>query len=121
MAETAARVDMKVRNNTTWNDAFRFGTVGDTSWSFTGKTFAMDVKRDKYDDTALLSLTTGNGRIVVDDAALRILHFLVPDVDFSAILLVGEYVYDLIMIDGSAVRTCLMHGEIKVRQGETED
>ncbi len=121
MADTAAKVDMKVYNNATWNDAFQFGTTGDTSWSFTGKTFSMDVKRDKYDDVALFSLTTGNGRIVVDDVTERVLHFLVPDADFNAILLVGEYVYDLIMIDGASVRTRLMHGEIHVKQGETED
>lgn len=122
MAETAAKVNMKVANNGSWQDAFQFGTTGDTSWSFTDQTFHMDVKRDKYDATALFSLTTANGRIVVDDEDARVLHFNCADTDFQTVLPVGEYVYDLIMIDdNTGVRVPLMRGEVKITQGVTDD
>ena len=119
MAITSAEVDIVIQNNSTWIDAFQFGTVGDTSWSFTGQTFQLDVKGNKDQAAALLSLTTGAGTIVVDDAVLRVLHFLVPDSVVKAALQVGEYEYELIMIDGSTppVRVPLMAGELHVTQG----
>lgn len=122
MADTAAKVNMKVANNGSWQDAFQFGTTGDTSWSFTNQSFHMDVKRDKYDVSALFSLTTANSRIVVDDAVARVLHFNCADSDFNVVLPVGEYVYDLVMIDGSSgVRVPLMRGEVEITQGVTEN
>lgn len=116
---TRAKVNISIDNNDTWADAFQFGETGDTSWSFTGATFHMDVKASSDDATALLSLTTANTRIVVDDAVERILHFNVPDTDFNTILLPGEYVYDLVMIDSLTVRTTLMGGSLCVQQGVT--
>lgn len=121
MAETAAIVNMSIQTNATWNDAFQFGTAGDTSWSFTNQTFRLDVKGNRNDAAALLSLTSGAGKIVVDDLVTRILHINVPESEIQAALKVGEYVYDLIMIDASspAVRVPLMKGEITVSQGVT--
>jgi hypothetical protein len=117
---TAARVNMTIANNATWEDAFIFDQ-GATDWSFTGQTFKMDIKANKYDVTPILTLTSGGGTIVVDDVVQRILHFNVPDATIQASLPVAEYQYDLIMIDGSnpAVRVPLMSGEIKVTQGVT--
>lgn len=122
MAVTASRVDIETYDNGTWSDAFQFGTVGDTSWSFTGMSFHMDVKGSKDDATALLSLTTSNGRIVVDDPVQRILHFNVTESDLEAVLVPGLYVYDLVMIDTSVppIRTPLMTGKVKVRHGVTQ-
>jgi hypothetical protein len=118
---TAARVDIEIANNATFEDAFMFGTTGDTSWSFTGQTFKMDIKANKYDVTPILSLTSAGGTIVVDDVVQRILHFHVPDATILSTLPVAEYQYDLVMIDGStpAIRVPLMRGELKVRQGVT--
>lgn len=119
---TSARVDMEVANNATWEDAFTFGVSGDTSWSFTGQSFHMDVKANRNDTAALFSLTSAGGKIVVDDAVARILHFNVDDTTLKAALPVGEYVYDLVMLDAGspAVRVPLMHGEVKVTQGVTQ-
>ena len=127
MAQTQAIVDMTVPNNATWTDAFQFGTAGDTSWSFSGKTFRMDIKKRKTDVTALLSLTNAAGTIVVDDVVNRILHFNVPDATITADLPLDDcgkgerFVYDLIMLDMSTppVRTTLMSGTIHVTQGVT--
>jgi hypothetical protein len=117
---TAARVDMTIANNATFEDAFIFDQ-GATGWSFTGMTFKMEIKANKYDTTPILTWTSGGGQIIVDDVIQRILHFNVSDTVIQASLPVAEYQYDLIMLDGSTpvVRVSLMSGEIKVRQGVT--
>lgn len=122
MGKTSARVDMVVANNGTWEDAFQFGTLGDTTWSFVGMAFHMDIKASRPDVTALFSLTSAGGTIVVDDAVARILHFNVDFVTLKAALPVGEYVYDLVMLDGGspAVRVPLMGGEVEITQGVTQ-
>ena len=120
---TAAKVNIEWANNATAEDAFMFGTAGDTSWSFSGQTFKMDIKANKYDVTPIITFTSAGGTIVVDDVVQRILHFNVPDATIQASLPIAEYQYDLVMIDGStpAIRVPLMRGEIKVRQGVTEN
>jgi hypothetical protein len=121
MARTSARVDMEITNNSTWEDAFQFGTVGDTSWNFSGQNFRLDVKGNKDQPTALLTITTGGGTIVVDDITNRILHFNVTDTAVAAALVPGDYVYDLVMYDFATppIRVVLMSGKLKVTQGIT--
>lgn len=120
---TRATVDLAIQNNASWEDAFTFGTAGDTTWSLTGQDFRMDVKVSRDAPAALLTLSTVNGRIVVDDVTQRIIHFNVDDATITASLIPGTYVYDLIMYDASspAVRTVLMGGEVCVIQGVTGD
>ena len=119
MALTRARVDIAIENNATWMDAFQFGTIGDTSWNFSGQNFRLDVKGNVDQSAALLSLTSGAGTIVVDDVTQRILHLNVPETAVSAALQPGEYIYELVMYDGStpAVRVPLMGGQLLVLQG----
>ena len=122
-AVTAARVDILTATNVTFADAFQFGTPGDTSWSFTGQSFRMDLKSNKFGpNAALLSITSGAGQIVVSDLVNRILYFDVPEASFSAAdVIPGEYDYDFIMYDSSnpAVRIALMYGKFKMVQGVT--
>jgi hypothetical protein len=117
-SSTSAHVDLRIDNNGTWMDAFQFGEPDDTTWTLTGQTFALDVQLSPY-GVSLLSLTTANGRILVDDVVQRVIHFNVaPDV-IQASLKPGEYVYDLVMINGSDIRVPLMHGTLCVGQGVT--
>jgi len=118
---TSARVDLTIQDNATFEDAFQFGTPGDTTWSFTGQTFRMDIKASFDDAVALASYTSGAGQIVVDDAVNRILHMNVPEATIQAALPPAEYQYELMMIDGStpAIRVPLMHGEITITHGIT--
>lgn len=121
---TSAKVNIEIANNVTWEDAFKFGTDGDTTWSFTGQSFIMELKADRDDTTPLFTLSTDNGRIVVDDVVQRILHFNVPKTDIQASLpAYAEYQYDLVMYDASSpsIRVALMHGEVKIKQGVTEN
>lgn len=121
MAITAACVDLVEPNNATMQDSFQFGTAGDTSWSFTGQSFRMDVKASRDDTSPLVSFTSLAGQIVVDDAVNRILHFNIPESAIVAALPVAEYQYDFIMFDSStpAVRVVLMQGELRITQGIT--
>ncbi len=124
MAHTAARVNMAIQNNATWEDAFKFGVDGDTSWSFTGQSFHMDVKGTRDDPNPLLTLSSADSTIVVDDAVNRVLHFDVDDALIVASLPVTvdcePYVYDLVMVDDSDnTRVVLMSGTVTVEQGVT--
>lgn len=122
MARTAARVDMVISNNATWEDAFQFGEADDTSWDFTGQSFFMDVKGTRDAPTALLPLSSDAGTIVVDDVAQRLLHLNVDDSSIQSALPVTEdcdpYVYDLVMVNGN-IRVVLMSGCVTVEQGVT--
>src|SRR5262245_17786325 len=97
-SQTSARVDMEIDNNATWEDAFQFGTPGDITWDLNGATFEVDVQRNPYDEIPLLSLTSANARIIVDDPIQRVLHFRVAASDIQASLEPGSYFYDLVMI-----------------------
>jgi hypothetical protein len=118
---TSAHVDLAIDNNGTWQDAFQFGQPTDLSWTLAGQTFECDVQRNRYDKTALLSLSSGGGTIVVDDVFQRVIHFNVSPTAIQAALVPGDYVYDLVMVDGSSppVRVPLMHGFLTVEQGVT--
>jgi hypothetical protein len=122
MALTSARVNITIPNTVTWEDAFQFGVPGDTTWSFTGQNFHLEVKASRDDATALFSATSSGGSIVVDDVVQRVLHMNVPESAILAALPVATYVYDLVMFDGSVppIRVQLMQGELEVQQGITE-
>jgi hypothetical protein len=116
---TSARVDLRIDNNGTWMDAFQFGEPEDTTWTLEGQAFELDVQLNPYDTVPLLSLSTDNGRIIVDDVVQRVIHFNVTPAILQTNLRPGTYVYDLVMVDMSDVRVPLMHGCLIVTQGVT--
>lgn len=120
---TRATVNLAIQNNATWADAFQFGTPGDLTWSLTGMSFSMDVKASKEDLVPLMTLSTGNGYVVVLDPINRIVQFNVPDSILQALLPPATYVYDLVMSDTSTppIRTPLMGGKLHVTEGVTLD
>ncbi len=122
-APTAATVNIFSQDNATLQDAFTFGTPGDTTWSFAGMSFKMEVKASRDDAVPLLTLTSAGGQIVVDDVVQRVLHLNVPDTSIQASLPVATYTYDFIMLDGSTppIRTVLMQGSLDISKGVTED
>lgn len=119
---TAAIVNIFTSDNVTLQDAFRFGTEGDTTWSFTAMSFEMEVKASRDDAAPLVTWTSGGGQIVVDDVVERVLHLNVPKSVLQASLPNAEYVYDLIMISADIVpvRTMLMQGKLTIRKGVSE-
>lgn len=122
MAQTAAWVNITAQDNATLQDAFQFGTVGDTSWSFAGQAFEMGVKASRDDVANLFELLSASGSIVVDDVVQRVLHLNVPEATLQTNLPCGEYDYDLVMFDTSVppIRTVLMRGKLTITRGVTE-
>jgi hypothetical protein len=118
-SSTSAEVDLRIDNNGTWMDAFQFGRPGDQNWTLADQTFELDVQRNPYDELPLLSLTTANGRIIVDDEVQRVIHLNVPPDELQANLTPGFYVYDLVMVNAFEQRVPLMHGTLEVVQGVT--
>jgi|SRR5580658_1156095 hypothetical protein len=117
---SVARVNMTIQNNQTWQDAFQLGTPGDTSWSFVNQNFRVDLKADPLSPQPLLTCTSVNGYIVVDDPINRVLNFNVPESVFAAANMVpGLYHYDLIMYDNSSppIRVPLMRGKLRIQLG----
>lgn len=119
-AATAAIVDLVCANTVTFQEALQFGLPTDT-WVL-APNFKMEIKADRSDPTAIIAFSTALGTIVVDDPVQRTIHFNVAEAAIQAALPVGEYVYDLVMFDGSAppIRTLLAQGRFFVTQGVTE-
>lgn len=119
----AATVTFSIKNNAWFLNAFRFGVVGDTSWSFTGKHFLCDLKSDPSvpkPDLSLSSTAPSPATIIVLDAVARVLQFNVTDLVVRAKLQPGPYQYDLMMCDTiTGERDTLMSGTITVEQGIT--
>lgn len=120
-SSTSAHTDIKISNNGTWMDAFQFGTPDDTTWTLAGQHFELDVQLNPYDAVPLLSLSSSNNRILIDDVAQRVIHFNVKPADLQTSLHPGKYVYDLVMVDNGDpdIRVPLMHGYLYVGQGVT--
>jgi hypothetical protein len=121
-SSTSAHIDFTIDNNGTWSDAVQFGTPPNFEWNLLGQNFEMQVKRNRYDATALLDMSTANGKIIVDDYYQRVIHFYVAPTEIQASLAPGQYVYDLVMEDAAnpALRVPLLHGCVEVTQGVTE-
>lgn len=84
--------------------------------SLAGYTARMTVK-DRVGGTELLSLTTANSRIALDDTA-KTITLTVDAIDTAAITWT-EGVYDLEMVDGSGVVTSILSGTVTVEQEVT--
>lgn len=116
---TSAHVNLQIDNNGTWQDGFQFGKPGDISWTLAGQSFSLEVQRNRYDTVPLLSMSTTDGKIIVDDIVQRVIHFNVDPVEIKATLSPGTYVYDLLMLSDTGIYTPLMHGNLQVCQGVT--
>ena len=125
MSDTRATVDMAIQTNATWSDAFQFGDPCDTTvtnpnaWTLTGQNFRLDVKYARGDVTSLLTLTSDDAQIIVADVVQRVIYFSVPETVVTAALTPGDYVYELMMYDGSdpPIRVPLMGGDLEVDKG----
>jgi hypothetical protein len=119
----AAIVTFSIKNNVWFLNAFRFGVLGDTSWSFTGKHFLCDFKSDPSQakpDLSTSSTSPSPATILVLDPVVRVLQFNVTDLVVRNKLQPGPYQYDLIMVDAvTGERDTLMGGVMTVEQGVT--
>src|SRR4029077_15517278 len=116
-SQTSATAHLAGNNNSSGRDAFHVSKAADPTWNLVGCTVEMDVQRNSYDAVPLLSMSTTNGRIVIADPVLRVIYFNVSPDDIQANLKPGKYLYDLVLIEPTDVRTLLMHGTVTVQQG----
>lgn len=89
----------------------------DVPVDITGWSANMQVKTTATATTNILSLTTGNGRIILGDDAGTIQ--LLVDSTTMAALSVGKYVYDLELISGSGIKTTIIKGGFTINQDVT--
>lgn len=121
---SSAHVKIVVAKNATFNEAYQFDApvagVTPPTWTLYPN-FRLDVKGYFEQAVPLISLTSGSGQIVVDDAVQRVIHFNAPETIIFPALVPGKYLYDLVMFDNSVppIRVPLMHGEFVVTDGVT--
>lgn len=77
---------------------------------FSGSIFEMEIK-ETADGPATLTVTTDNSGAPLGSVGLSFT---------DGALAVGEYVYDLVMVDGGGLRIPLMFGGFSMRQGVTQ-
>lgn len=123
-SQTASRQDLKISNNVTWQDAFQFDDPADLTWDLEGQMFELDVQRNPFDASPLLSLSSAENEIIIADVIKRVVYMNVDAQAIQESLSPGTYVYDLVMIAGNdpappAVRVALMYGTLEVVQGVT--
>lgn len=94
----------------TWKDA------NETPINLTGYTARMDIKKD-VNSSAIITLTTENGRITLGGAAGTIALTIVS-ADTDA-LPVGNYKYDMELVSGSGTVTRLLEGSVSVKENIT--
>lgn len=87
-----------------------------TPVDLTGFTARMTI-RDKIGGIELLSLTTENGGITIDNATKKIT--LLIEADDTAALTWIRGVYDLEMVSSTGVVTALLYGEVSVKREVT--
>lgn len=100
----------KVRQGSTFRRTFTW-TLDDDPVDLTGWTARMDVRKTVNSSTAVLSLTTENGRIALggDEGTIEV----VLPASLTEELAPGRYVYDLELVDDSEV-TALLEGTFSV-------
>lgn len=112
------RQDMVISLNATWQDSFRIGDPADTSWNLIASSLQMALKAHPNDLIPQLSMSTDNGRILIDDAVARIFSFQVSPSDLQNALVPGEYDYDLLIVTATNTMP-VMHGKVCVELGIT--
>lgn len=121
VAPTIAVVNQTIANNETWQFPFQFGIPGDLSWNFDHVDLFCDIMV-AAGETPLLSTSSLNGDLVIDDPIARIMHYFVQPAVIQSQLPAGAYVYDLIMVNQTTyVTQRLMTGTLTVQEGVTKE
>lgn len=105
--------DIQFRQGTTWRKSFTWKQGNGTPVDLTGCTAAVDVRLTEFSATAVIELTTENGRIAIDGPAGKVTLSLTAAE--TAAIRALEYRYDLDIYDVDPTRkTTLMTGEFAI-------
>ncbi|WP_425417339.1 hypothetical protein [Oricola indica] len=110
----STEADITFRDNEDFGWAFQFTDRNDNPYDFTGSTFKMDVRTAADAGSAEAALTTANGGIVSTDLAAGTIEIVIA----KGALDPGEYVYDLVRVNGGAEEV-LLYGAVTVIDGVT--
>ena len=96
-----------------------FSNTGPFAWTLSGQYFRLDIKADREQSTSLITFFSNTGQIVIVSSTNRVIQMNVPETAWVGVLPPGDYVYELMMYDGSVppVRTPLMHGRFRLVHG----
>jgi hypothetical protein len=86
----------------------------DSPINVTGWTLEADVKRDRKDEAALLTMTTENGSFAIIDGAAGRLEFRLT-AEQTALLPVGKLVYDVLRTDADPGPRYVFGGSFRVK------
>jgi hypothetical protein len=107
------KIALEIHDNVDTTIPLSFTDQNEVPRNFTGSTFRLDVKSRVTDASAIISLTSGSG-IEHVDLTNGLISIKFSDYALSP----GEYVYDLVEINGSS-RSALFFGPLTVVQGVT--
>ena len=110
----STEADISFRDNEDFRWSFQFVDRNDNAYDFTGSTFKMDVRTAADAGSAESALTTANGGIVSTDLEAGTIEVVVA----KGALDPGEYVYDLVRVNGGAEEV-LLFGAVAVVDGVT--
>jgi len=103
---------LAIEQGADWKQTITWDIDG-TPIDITGYSAQMDIVAGFDDITPQISLSTGNGRIVLADPTNGILDLSIAGAD-TALLTPGSYYYDLLMTSASSEKTSLLNGKIQI-------
>ncbi len=113
----AGKLNMVIEQGTTFSPVLTYADVNNVAIDLTGYTAKMQIKKTRADLTALETLTTADGSIVLGGAAGTITLLLTDTQTAAIVWLTG--VYDLELTSGSGIVTRLIQGVITVSEEVT--
>jgi hypothetical protein len=112
----ATTYDILIEQGATFSQVITYKEAG-VAVNLTGYTARMQVRATLESATALIELTTANGRIALGGAAGTIT--LTISATDSAALTAGRGVYDLELVSGSGIVTRLLQGVATISRNVT--
>jgi hypothetical protein len=113
---SAGRYALIIEQNAKFEKVFTWKKADGTAYNLTGYTAKMQV-RETFGGGLVADIPTDIGTISLGGAAGTI-TVAIPTAD-TATLEPGRYVYDLVLIDGSAERYRVLEGECEITPGVT--
>jgi len=106
-------VNFSLANNADWEQEFQMKDTAGAAIDLTGAAFEMDV-RDRA-GTEILTLTTGNARIVITNAAAGNFKLIVP-ASVMRTLPTGGYAHDLLRVQAGKTER-IWAGTVEIFKG----
>ena len=114
----SAHIDLEIEQGATFTADLSAADAAGDPIDLTGYTARMSIKRDARESTALLELTTANGRILIT-AATGLVQLVLTAAETAAISTWTRGVYDLELVSAGGDVTRLAEGAVSVSANVT--